>query len=95
MNDHTIGDWIVPALGVSALAVWVVILRRALRDAQPSDFRVFAFATFTIVAAAIAFSSLTFPSLIGPDLSRGAVVFARATLLVGGLAVLRFSRRRM
>lgn len=96
--DRTISDWLVPFIGFVAMCVWLVILSRELRHNPighaPTDVRILTLATLSIVAVAIAFSSLTFPSVIGPDLSRGAVIFARVALIVGGLAVIWVGRTR-
>jgi hypothetical protein len=96
--DRAIADWLVPAIGFVAMGIWLVILSRELRHNPighaPTDVRILTLATLTVVAVAIAFSSLTFPSLIGPDLSRGAVVLARVALVVGGGAVLWVGRSK-
>jgi uncharacterized membrane protein len=96
--DRVIADWLVPFIGFVAMCVWLVILSRELRHNPighaPTDVRILTLATLTVVAVAIAFSSLTFPSLIGPELSRGAVVLARVALVVGGGAVLWVGRSK-
>lgn len=93
-----LGEWIVPAIGLAAFLTWVVVIRRALRAARPArpvpDAHIIALATITVVAFCVLLSSLTFPSLIGPDLSRGMVIVARLALLIGGIAVLWTGRQK-
>lgn len=89
----TLSEWAVPAIGLAALVVWLVIIRRALRTITahrnpPDAARLLTLATITVVALCVAVSALTYPSVIGPDLARAMVIIARIALLVGGVAVL-------
>jgi hypothetical protein len=86
-------DWVVPAVSVLGIVIWVLNLRAALwRIAHgvpaPAGSRIGTLATLTVVALALAGSALIYPGLIAADVSRLFVTTARVALVLGGVYVL-------
>jgi hypothetical protein len=92
-------DWVVPAVSVAGILVWVLNLRAALwRIAHgvpaPAGSRIGTLATLTVVALALAGSALIYPGLVHGDTSRVFVTTARVALVLGGLYVLWASHQQ-
>jgi len=85
-------DWIIPAVSGTAAVFWTLVLIRGLRgvmDHRPSNVnaRIGTLAVLATVATSLTFSSLIYPDVIGAEGARTSVTLARVALLVGGIAV--------
>lgn len=97
MSLEWLADWSVFFVSASALGFWLANLRRGLRrisQGHPSsDARIVTLATLSVVALALAWSSLLYPDLIGVEASRWGIATARIALLIGGAIVWWMGRR--